>query len=362
MTSRERVFCALDHRQPDRCPTYIWMTGRLQAVLEEYLGVEGQDGIEEALQIDRWRRVQLERQPAPDEEEQIRQFIPKRILGREGIRVLDDGRVVREHRKEAYGDDTIWYPLQEVEDLSEIEAYPFPDPDQIKWPDESLREEVETLKTSDTIVQGHVIQPFKGAWQYRGMENLLCDYLLWPELVEALYDRVYGYITGEALVYAEAGVDMVCVIGDIGMQDRLIYSPDLWRKFDKPRFAKFIRTIKEAHPDVMVYMHSDGELTDIVPDLVEIGLDILNPIQPECMDPFTIKKEWGDQLSLVGAVSLQRTMPFGTVDEVQAEVRKLIEVCGENGGYVMGPANGFTIDIPLENIVAMYEAVPDSSE
>jgi uroporphyrinogen decarboxylase len=325
--------------------------------LERYLGVEGVDTIESSLQVDRWRNVFLNYEIPREQVERLRGMVPPTVLAQEGVRMAPDGRVIRSHDLDTYGDDCLWFPLQDLQDLAELEAYPFPTSDQIRTPDPDLEQQVRQLKESDTVVQGHVTQPFKVAWQLRGMQNLFCDYLLAPRLVEMLYDRIYSFMTAEALAFAGAGVDMVCIIGDIGMQDRLMMGPEIWRRFDKPRLAEFIRTVNQAYRNLLLYMHSDGVLTDIVPDLVEVGLDILNPIQPECMDPLEIKTAWGDRLSLVGGVSMQRTLPFGSPDDVRGEVRRLVEHCGRGGGYVVGPANGITEDIPPENIVAMYEAV-----
>lgn len=357
MTSRERILTALAHRQPDRCPSYIWYARGMREALERHLGVEGTDAVEAALKVDRWRDVGL-RDGTPEAlKEHRRRLAPAELRDRPDVEVLDDGRVLRQRPDGSYGDDCLWYPLQEAESVADLDAYPFPMLEEVPEPDDVLREKIANLKSEDTVVQAGVIQPFKKAWQLRGMERVLCDYLLAPEIVEAIYDCIYPWITAIMSACARAGVDVVCIVGDIGMQDRLLMSPELWRRFDKPRLTEAIRTVKQANPDVRVYMHSDGALTDIVGDLIEAGLDILNPIQPECMDPFAIKRDFGDRLAMIGGVSLQRTMPFGTPQQVRDEVRRLIDVCGRGGGYVVGPSNGLTEDIPVENVVAMYETV-----
>jgi uroporphyrinogen decarboxylase len=168
-------------------------------------------------------------------------------------------------------------------------------------------------------------------------------------------------VTAYCVRLAEAGVDMVQIYGDLAMQDRLLMKRETWRRFDHPRLARLIRKVKCASPATYVFMHTDGDMTELVPDLIEVGLEVLNPIQPECMDPFEVKERWGDRIVLHGAVSIQKTLPFGTVDEVKREVRGLVERCGRGGGYVLGPTNGITGDAPPENIVAIYEAVHETS-
>ena len=143
------------------------------------------------------------------------------------------------------------------------------------------------------------------------------------------------------------------------MQDRLMMSPETWRRFDKPRLADLITRVKRVNPEVYVFMHTDGKVIDIIPDLVEIGLDILNPIQPECQDPVDVKRKWGDRLVLHGAVSNQRSVPLGTIQEVKDEVKYLLDHCGAGGGFVLGPANALQAAYPVDNVAAMYEAVAE---
>jgi len=189
------------------------------------------------------------------------------------------------------------------------------------------------------------------------MYNVLTDYLARPELVSRMYDKIYSYYTAMASHLVKAGVDMIEIIGDLGMQQRLLMSPEIWRKFDKDRLRKLISTLRAINPEVKLYMHTDGNVSEIIPDLIEVGLDILNPIQPECMPPVEIKRKYGNRLVLHGGVSLQRTLPFGTPEDVRSEVRYLIENCNVDGGLVVGPSNVLFKEIPPANIVAMYQAV-----
>ena len=158
---------------------------------------------------------------------------------------------------------------------------------------------------------------------------------------------------------ARAGVDMVRIVGDIAMQDRVMMGPARWRRFDKPRMAKLIRTCRAVRPELHFFFHSDGKLTELVDDLIEVGFDVLNPIQPECMDPVEVKRRWGDRITLHGCISIQRTLPFGTPSDVRREVEGLIRQCGLDGGLVLMPSNNIQPDTPLENIIACYHAARD---
>ena len=358
MTSRERLLTTLAHQEADRCATYIWIVERALEALEARLGVKGKREVERALKIDSWAVVRAETARPADFEARARSLIPEDLLGREDAVLLEDGRLVEKHPDATYLEDVLWHPLQGMVEAAELEAFPFPAPDDLADLD-GLPAQIQELKDTDCLVAGMTDQPCKIACVLRGMTNFMADYHLNPDIVEGIYDRLWGFNTAAGIAYAKAGADVVQVVGDIAMQDRLMMSPDTWRRFDKPRMAHLVEEVKAVNPDVKVYMHSDGCLTEIVPDLVEMGLDILNPIQPECMDPVAMKQEWGDRLVLHGAMSLQRTIPFGTPQQVKDEARFLIEHCGRGGGFVLGPSNMLLPEFPIENILAMYEAVGD---
>lgn len=356
MTSRERILTALAHQQPDRCPTFIWIADDTMELLLDYLKAGSAEEALEVLKIDRWRGVGVKLNRPADYGERVDRFVPDRYKNNPDYYVHETGRVVRVHPGSDYLEDTVWYPLQEVDDLEQLKRYPFPQPGWIEVP-EGLAQRIQQYKQADYYVNGTISQPFKAAWLVRGMYNVLSDYLVRPELISRMYDKIYAYYTAVASHLVKAGVDMIEIIGDLGMQTRLIMSPEVWRQFDKERLRKLISTLKQLNPEVKLYMHTDGNVSEIVPDLVEVGIDILNPIQPECMPPVEIKQKYGNELVLHGAVSLQRTLPFGTPRDVKSEVRYLIENCNVSGGFVVGPSNVLFKEIPSENIVAMYEAV-----
>jgi uroporphyrinogen-III decarboxylase len=140
------------------------------------------------------------------------------------------------------------------------------------------------------------------------------------------------------------------------MQDRMIISPQLFREFFKPRYARLFAKWKALNPAVKIAFHSDGNIYPIIPDLIEIGLDILNPVQPKSMDPAKLKKEYGDKLTFWGTVDIQEVLPFGTAEDVANEVKLRVQTVGKGGGLILSPAHNIQCEVPLENILSFYEA------
>ena len=244
-------------------------------------------------------------------------------------------------------------PLEDAS-VDDIAAYPFPGPDRL-IDDPELPAKVQRLKDQGYWVSAGVEQPYKTAWRLRGMHQNLMDYLIGRDFKNALYDRIYETWAEIMRRCATAGVDMFSIGGDIAMQDRLLMSVDSWRELDKPRLATLIAAGKEINPNLHIFIHSDGSLMEIMDDLIEIGFDIINPIQPECMDPFEVKRRWGDVITMDGCGSIQQVLPFGTVQDVRRHVTDLIEGCACNGGLILAPSNVVQHDTPLDNILAFYE-------
>lgn len=143
----------------------------------------------------------------------------------------------------------------------------------------------------------------------------------------------------------------------MGAQESMIISPRMWRKFFKPRMANFIAEIKAINPQLKVAYHSDGNIYPIIPDLIEIGLDVLNPVQPASMDPEKLKEDFGDRLCFWGSIDEQHTLPFGSPADVEKEVKDRIAVLGKNGGLILGPTHHVQLDTPLENFWAMVNTI-----
>ncbi len=207
------------------------------------------------------------------------------------------------------------------------------------------------------IVGVTVTTIFETAWALRGLEKIMMDFATDPDLAERLLQIPYQYHLTAAEKLVEMGVDMIWIGDDVGSQENMMLSPRMWRKFFKPKMAEFIASLKAINPDVKIAYHSDGNIYKIIPELIEIGLDVLNPIQPASMDPAQIKKDFGNKLCFWGTIDEQYTLPFGSAAEVEAEVRQRLETVGKDGGLIIGPTHHVQLDTPLENFWAMVNTI-----
>jgi uroporphyrinogen-III decarboxylase len=185
----------------------------------------------------------------------------------------------------------------------------------------------------------------------------MMDFVSNPDLAERILDIPFRYHLAAAQKLVELGVDMIWTGDDIGGQHAMIFSPQSWRKFLKPRLAEFVATLKRQNPAIKIAYHSDGCFYPVVPELIDIGVDILNPVQPRSMDPALLKKQYGEQLCFWGSVDEQHTLPFGTPEEVRAEVLSRLRTLGDNGGLILGPTHHVQLDTPLENFRAMTDTI-----
>lgn len=186
------------------------------------------------------------------------------------------------------------------------------------------------------------------------------DFVLNPDLAEKILDIPFHYHLTAAKKLVEMGVDMIWTGDDVGTQSTMMISPKLWRRFFKPRMAEFIAALKKINPGVKVAYHSDGMIYPIIPDLIEIGVDVLNPIQPACMNPERVKKEFGNKLCFWGSIDEQYTLPFGSPAEVEHEIRSRLKTLGKNGGLIIGPTHHVQLDTPMENFWAMVNTITDT--
>ena len=186
------------------------------------------------------------------------------------------------------------------------------------------------------------------------------DFVVDPDLVDTLLDIPFNYHLTAAKRLVEMGVDMVWTGDDMGAQNQMLISPETWRRFFKPRMATFFSELKEINPELKIAYHSDGVIYPIIPDLIEIGLDVLNPVQPASMDPEYLKTEYGDKLCFWGSMDEQHTLPFGAPDDVRGEVLTRLTTIGKGGGLILGPTHHVQLDTPMENFWAMVNAITET--
>jgi len=255
-----------------------------------------------------------------------------------------------------YYTEIVRHPLA---DTTALDHYQPPDPTRPGLYHESERV-LRDLGSEYWIVGVTVTTIWETAWALRGLEQMLMDLVEDPDLADRILDIPYHYHLAAARKLTQMGVDMIWIGDDIGAQHGMLMAPELWRRFLKPRLANFIQTVKQINPRAKVAYHSDGNIYAIIPDLIEIGLDVLNPVQPASMDPSQLKKDFGDKLCFWGTIDEQHTLPFGTPTEVAQEVRHRLETVGRDGGLIIGPTHHVQLDTPLENFWAMVKAIQET--
>jgi len=251
------------------------------------------------------------------------------------------------------------HPMQNFTDVQEIEDYPWPDMNaDYRW--EGIKEENDALIANGYATIAFMqMTIFELAWYLRGMEDMMADFYSDPEFNEALLDKITDIRVEMAKNFATAGVDILMLGDDVSTQLDMMMSPELYREFLKPRMKRVIDAAREIKPDILIFYHGDGNLKRIIPDLIEIGVDVLNPVQPECVNPLELKKEFGDKLSFWGCIGTQTTMPFGTEQEVYELCKELIETMGKGGGLVLAPTHVLEPEVPYENVEAFLKAAKD---
>jgi uroporphyrinogen decarboxylase len=200
---------------------------------------------------------------------------------------------------------------------------------------------------------------FERAWTLRGMTDLMVDMLEAPEFVNELFDAIAAFDRGILEEVLRYDIDAVRFGDDWGQQRGLLFGAPLWRRFVKPRIAQLYGMVKRAGKAVLI--HSCGRVQELFPELIALGLDVFNPFQPEVMDPYEMKRQFGRELTFLGGVSVQTLLPFGTSQQVRDETCRLMEVIGQGGGFIIAPSHDMPGDIPLENMVAFIETVRGDS-
>lgn len=251
------------------------------------------------------------------------------------------------------------HPMKNFRSLEEFEEYPYPDP-VVDYNWDEAAPMVNELKGKDKATAACLeMTIFEIAWYLRGMDNFMVDMVLNPDLANYHLDRITSVKCEIAKRYARTGCDILKLGDDVSTQLDMMMNPDMWREFLKPRLEKVIKAAKDVNPGILIFYHGDGNLQKIIPDLIEVGVEILNPVQPECMDPVEIKKKYGDRLSFWGTLGTQSTMPFGTPDEVRKVCKRMIAEVGKGGGLILAPTHLLEPEVPWENIQAFIDTVKE---
>jgi uroporphyrinogen decarboxylase len=239
--------------------------------------------------------------------------------------------------------------------LDEVRMYPLPRvaPDA----EEKARGLVERWHAKGlATLAGVPCTVWEASWYLRSMEDLMTDMMMDDERAVVLFDRMTAVSVEAIRVAARTGTDIVILGDDIGMQHSTMMSVELWRKWLKPRLARIIRAGKETRPDLLIYYHSCGFVLPFLEELIEVGVDILNPVQPECMAFEDVYRAVGGRMPFWGTVGTQTTLPFGTPQDVKDAIWSTLRVCGTSGGLVIAPTHLVEPEVPWANLLAMKEA------
>lgn len=339
MTPRERWLAVLNRETPDRVPMDYWATAEATEKLLKHLGC-GYEEMLERLHIDT-PFVVTGRYVGPPEKE------PGDIWGLKRKLVDYGGGVYAESVAE---------PLAGFKFVEEIEdCYIWPSPDY--WDYSHLPEAIKGQ--AHRPIRGGGSEPFLHYKNLRGEEQAYVDLVENPEIVHYCLDKLFEIAYQDTLRIFEAipGKVMITYVAeDLGAQNSLLYSPEHIREFLLPRMKRMMDLTKQHGS--RVFHHSDGAIRAILPDLIDIGIDVLNPVQWRCagMEREGLKRDFGDKVIFHGAVDNQHTLPFGTVEDVRQEVIDNYRILGEGGGYILAPCHNIQVVGPAENVVAMYEA------
>jgi len=252
------------------------------------------------------------------------------------------------------------HPMARFDSIGQMQAYPWPEWD---WDDiahiEKAVDEAHAAGIPAVAAMGCTV--WETAWYIRDMTVLMMDMMESDEKAVFLLDKITEDSARRAEAFARADVDIIATGDDIGMQDTIMMSLEMYREWLKPRLARVIAAAKAVKPDLLVHYHSCGYVEPFIPDLMEVGVDILNPVQPECMDFAKLHAEYGDRLSFTGALGTQSTMPFGTPEEVREVVFRNLDIAGEKGGLEVRPTHLLEPEVPWENVEAYVKACRDYS-
>jgi uroporphyrinogen decarboxylase len=339
---------AIDHRETDRVPFDFWAVPEVWAALRDYLGVESDEQVLRLLGVDC-------RMVAPD------------YIG-PAPRVQPDGTYFDAwgtHRRAVANDFSVYdeyagFPLAHAQTVADVESWPgWPDPEH--WNTHSLKDKILALNREGPFhIRYEVGGIFEWSWGLYGLDRFLVDLKRRPEVPCAIMDcftELYIANVTRVLAAADGLMDMVYTYDDVGMQNGLMMSPDMWRAFILPRHQRLNAAIRRASDTVKIMYHSCGAVYPLIGAFAdEMGIDVLNPLQPRAagMDLARIKREFGARLAFHGGVDIQHTLPYGSPEAVRAEVRARCRVLGEGGGYICASAHYIQADTPLENILALY--------
>lgn len=345
MNGYERLRKTIAHEQPDRPPLELMATDPVVENLRQYLGLADREAVLRYLGID-FRRVDLpidKHQPLPPQAGELAQPGAALEVSPYGVVLLRHANSPQGHR--------IWGPFYDREDLN---SFDWPEPDDVLHT-ATVFTEIRRYNRDGLCSLTSCDNPFKIAYFMRRFDDFMVDCLTRPDYASELLRRIAAVEFTRVEKGVRAGARCAMIFGDFAHQQQLMISPKVFRLVLRPVLEEFVLRLKAIDPEVFVFLHSDGNLSSVLPDLIECGFAAVHPIQPECMDMKAVKREHGDVLTLFGGVSVQSELPGSEPDQVRRLVRERIDTLGKGGGLILSPTNTVIEDVPLQSLAALYE-------
>lgn len=390
MYPRQRVKTSLLHQEPDRVPVdflatpEVWQ--QLSAAIKPEIDPQGScpyydsswNGVLEFLEVD-CRLISYDQfcQPptsilhkgatidwfgAPSRSTPNRMWRQRTPTG-DYFDIWGRHTRIVEHSNGAY-EEFAGHPLGSGRTMSDLKNHSWPQPD---WWDFTYIPQLvsELFAENEYHLRFRIGSVFEIAWQLRGLERFLSDLALNPSIAHYIMERlteIHIENTRTVLELAEDEIDMLYFYDDVATQQSLMISKQMWRDFIRPYHAQIVQVGKDYQKPVMY--HCDGAIAPLIPELIELGIDVLNPLQTDArgMEPLNLKEEFGDRICFHGGIDIKTTLPSGSAQDVQTEVKKRIKVLGVDGGYILAGSHHIQPNTPIENIFAMYDTAIRNSE
>jgi uroporphyrinogen decarboxylase len=331
--------------RPDRAPRDYWGTAEITSRLKRDLGCETDRELWERMGVDKLIHLVPRHPRAAEQGWHLQSFFSIWKIGTRKVPYADGL---------GYYEEAVEHPLAGAESVRDVERFDWPDPGD--WDVSALRAQCEEWRDYPLLAGG--CEFFYLYCRLRGMERALEDLIEAPEIADAILERITEHdLALTKRILDEVGDRLLFsyVAEDLGTQDSLIMSPRLFRRFLKPRMARMIELVHSY--GVKVFHHDDGAMRPMLPDLIEIGIDLLNPVQWRCkgMEREALARDFGGQLVFHGGVDNQQTLPYGTPEDVRRQVRENLEIFGGTKGYIVAPCHNLQANTPTENVLALYE-------
>lgn len=346
MLPRERVLTALNHKTPDRVPTDFWAVEEIWERLKIHFKTPDKDEVLDCLGVDI-------RRARPDYIGPPIQYLP------DGSYLLPDGthrrKVANNHGSH---EEYAGHPLKDCESVDELLSWSrWPNADHYDW--EGFSRKIGD-KHQRYFIKLELGGPFERAWSLRGYQQYLMDMAVEPEIPHAIMERLTTYyidFVTRALESAGDKLDLIYTWDDIATQNSLLISPEMWEEFIKPYHVRIDRVIHSYGKPVMY--HSCGAMRPMIPRLLDLPIEVLNPLQPLASgmsDLEGIKAEFGNRVTFHGAIDIQHLLPHETPERVREEALRVCSILGRDGGYILSSAHWIQADTPIENVLALYQA------